>query len=76
MRSPPEEREALESEFERPAGRLPRRMLTAALGTLGLAGLFPLRSPLVHGPSPAVALATTDACTACTCCCCPRSSPR
>ncbi|MEV5556897.1 Rieske 2Fe-2S domain-containing protein [Nonomuraea wenchangensis] len=59
MRSPPEEREALESEFGPPAGRLPRRMLTAALGTLGLAGLFPLRSLLVHGPSPAVALATT-----------------
>ncbi|MEV4477358.1 Rieske 2Fe-2S domain-containing protein [Nonomuraea sp. NPDC049504] len=59
MRSPPQERQALEPEFERPAGRLPRRMLTAALGALGLAGLFPLRSLLVHGPSPAVALATT-----------------
>jgi ubiquinol-cytochrome c reductase iron-sulfur subunit len=59
MPSPPEEREALESEFERPAGRLPRRMLAVALGSLGIAGLFPVRSLILRGPSPAVALATT-----------------
>ncbi|KAB8197418.1 Rieske 2Fe-2S domain-containing protein [Nonomuraea phyllanthi] len=59
MVSPPGEREALEAEYDRPAGRLPRRMLALALGTFGLAGVFPVRSLIVHGPSPSVALATT-----------------
>jgi ubiquinol-cytochrome c reductase iron-sulfur subunit len=63
MTSPPESREALESEFERDerpvtALALPRRILTLALGALGVAALFPIRS-LFRGPSPDEALAVT-----------------
>ncbi|MFG1748817.1 ubiquinol-cytochrome c reductase iron-sulfur subunit [Streptosporangium sandarakinum] len=64
MISPLPERRALASEFARdeaPLTRtaLPRRMLTLALGVLGLAALFPIRSLLARGPNPWRALADT-----------------
>ncbi|MFF4777183.1 Rieske 2Fe-2S domain-containing protein [Microtetraspora fusca] len=64
MISPPEARRAFTAELDadqEPVVRaaLPRRMLMLALGTLGVALVFPIRSLLFHGPTPWRALRRT-----------------
>jgi ubiquinol-cytochrome c reductase iron-sulfur subunit len=65
MQSPPEESYALAQELGEADGSIvsapvPRRALTVALGALGLAALFPLRSLIGISPkTPAKQLATT-----------------
>ncbi|WP_214414009.1 QcrA and Rieske domain-containing protein [Sphaerisporangium fuscum] len=64
MISPEPERRALAAEFERDQAALtraflPRQMLTLAVGALGVAVLFPVRSLLFRGPDPWRALGRT-----------------
>jgi ubiquinol-cytochrome c reductase iron-sulfur subunit len=64
MEPPAEERAALRTDNDESTAPLmatpmPRRMLTLALSSLGLVGLFPLRSLVASGVDPITALATT-----------------